>query len=300
MAQTPGCHFLGSRVGLRDYDGRVTEFRSPGDGDKSPIFASRRGPAVLCLHGLTGTPYEVAPLAHALVAAGFSVSAPLLAGHGDTTAALAATRWQDWFASAEAAFDRLREASGDGPVAVLGFSMGGLLALRLARLRPKSVSALVALSVPLRLRPWQIVAAKAWRRVPAFLRRGPLAVMRKRGGSDVTDEKVRRENPGMPEIPLAGVAELVDLAELVRRDLTFIKQPTLVGHGELDHTIALQASYELAGSLAAEVVQRLWLPRSGHLVGVDVERAQLTAAVVRFLSQHTPREAAASPESRPA
>lgn len=255
---------------------------------------------MLCLHGLTGTPYEVAPLAHALVQAGFSVSAPLLAGHGGTSVALAATRWQDWFASAEAAFEKLREASGGGPVAMLGFSMGGLVALRLARLRPESVSALVALSVPLRLPPWQIVAAKAWRRLPSFLRRGPLAVMRKRGGSDVTDENVRRENPGIPEIPIAGIAEMVDLAEIVRRDLTFIRQPTLVAHGELDHTIALQASYELAGSLAAEVVNRLWLPRSGHLIGVDVEHAQLAKAVVQFLSQHTHREAAASPESRPA
>lgn len=255
---------------------------------------------MLCLHGLTGTPYEVAPLAHALRVAEFSVSAPLLAGHGGTTATLAATRWHDWLASAEAAFEQLREASGGGAVAVLGFSMGGLLALRLARLRPESVSALVALSVPLRLRPWQIAGAKAWRRLPAFLRRGRLAVLQKRGGSDVTDQDVRRDNPGMPELPLAGIVELVDLAEIVRRDLTFIRQPTLVAHGELDHTIALQASYELAGSLAAEIVNRLWLPRSGHLIGVDVEHAELAEAVVRFLKQHLPREGATSPESRPA
>jgi len=279
-----------------DYDGWVAT--SSGSGDKSPIFAPCEGPAVLCLHGLTGTPFEVAPVARALVAAGFSVSAPLLAGHGGTTSALAATRWQDWLGSAESAFEKLRHASGGTTVAVLGFSMGGLLALRMARLLPDRISALVAMSVPLRLRTWQIAAVKAWRRLPAVLRRGPFAVMRKRDGSDVTDEKVRRENPALPEIPLAGIAELVELGSIVRRDLRYIRQPTLVVHGEKDSTIAPQASHELAGSLAGDVVERLWLPRSGHLVGVDVEHGKLAEAVVQFLRTHTHREATASPEIR--
>jgi carboxylesterase len=264
----------------------VTATREPGSGDKSPIFLPGDGPAVLCLHGFTSTPYEVAPLARGLASAGFFVSAPMLAGHGENPTILATTRWQDWLASAEAAFDRLRTAAGERPVALAGFSMGGLLALRLARLRPQHVSALVLLSVPLRLRDWQRVVARAWARLPAYLRRGRLAMLRKRGGSDVTDERVRRENPAFHEMPLAGIVELIELAAVVRRDLPFIHQPALVAHGELDRTVALQNSVELADSLASHIIERLWLPRSGHLVAVDVEQAQLCQAGVRFLSQH--------------
>jgi carboxylesterase len=238
------------------------------------------------LHGFTGTPYEVAPLARGLASAGFSVSAPLLSGHGESAHALAATRWQDWLASAEAAFDRLRAASGNGSVALVGFSMGGLLALRLARLRPHSVSALVVMSAPLRLRDSQIALARAWTHLPAILRRGPLATIRKRGGSDVTDDNVRAENPALTQMPLAGIVELIELAEVVRRDLTFIHLPTLVVHGERDRTVPQQSSFELAGSIASDVVERLWLPRSGHLVAVDVDRAQLCQAVGRFLTLH--------------
>jgi carboxylesterase len=260
--------------------------RVPGSGDKSPIFCPGNGPAVLCLHGFTGTPYEVAPLARGLASAGFCVSAPMLAGHGETVAALSATHWQDWLASAEAAFDQLRANSGNGPVAIVGFSMGGLLALRLARLHPHGVSALVIMSAPLRLRDSHIALARAWSHLPAFLRRGRLATIRKRGGSDVTDDNVRAENPALAEMPLAGIVELIELAEVVRRDLTFIGQPTLVVHGERDRTASLQASFELAGSLAADVVERLWLPRSGHLVAVDVERARLCDAVAGFMNLH--------------
>lgn len=254
---------------------------------------------MLCLHGLTGTPYEVAPVAHALAAAGYSVCAPLLAGHGESAAALARTRWQDWLGAAEAAYEKLRQASGGGRVAVVGFSMGGLLALRMARLRPRDVSAVVALSVPLRLKTWQIAAAKAWRWLPSFVRRGPLAMIRKRGGSDVIDDDARRENPSLPEMPIASVVQIVDLAEIVRRDLAFIEQPVLVAHGEQDHTVAPKASHELAVGLAGAVVEQLRLPRSAHLIGVDVERAELARAVVQFLNQYHHHEVATSPESSP-
>ena len=208
--------------------------REPGSGDKSPIFIPGDGPAVLCLHGFTGTPYEVAPLARGLANAGFFVSAPMLAGHGESPTILAATRWQDWLGSAEAALERLRAASGERPVALAGFSMGGLLALRLARLHPKGISALGLMSVPLRLRDWQIVVARAWACLPTFLRRGRLATIHKRGGSDVTDKAVRSENPALHEMPLAGIVELIELAAVVRRDLPFIHQPSLVAHGDRD------------------------------------------------------------------
>jgi carboxylesterase len=261
--------------------------RAPGSGDGSPIFVPGKGAAVLCLHGFTGTPYEVAPLARALANAGFSVSAPVLAGHGQKASDLAKTRWTDWFASAEAAFDRLHKDAGAKSIALAGFSMGALLALHLASQRPHNVSALAVFSTPLRLRNWHMVGARAWKRMPAFLRCARLATLRKRGGSDVTDESVRRENPAMLEMPLAGVAELVALADVVRRELSLVRSPTFVAHGEQDHTVPLASSYELAGSLASDVVERLWLPRSGHLIGVDVEHHQLCDAVVRFFKSHS-------------
>lgn len=254
------------------------------DHDKSPLFIPGEGPGVLCLHGLTGTPFELAPLARALAAAGFSVSVPLLAGHGDTVATLAKTRWQDWLDSAESAFERLREQTGGAPVTVVGFSMGGLLTLRMASQRSGMMSALVLLSVPLRLAAWQSAAVRAFGYLPGPLRRSRFAAIAKPNGSDVTDPQVRAENPTLPKIPLAGVVELLKLAELARGHLGDIRLPVFVAHGERDQAVPIASSFELAGSLGSNVVERLWLPRSGHLIAVDVERVALGEAVVRFLS----------------
>src|SRR5579884_3819585 len=85
---------------------------------------------VLLIHGFTGSPAEMATLAAALAARGYSVEAPLLAGHGADQETLAATSWRAWVASAEAA---LRELQGRcDAVALVGFSMGGAIALQLA------------------------------------------------------------------------------------------------------------------------------------------------------------------------
>jgi carboxylesterase len=256
-----------------------------GSGDKSPIFLPGSGPAVLCLHGFSGTPYETAPLAHFLAAAGFFVSSPLLAGHGETAVVLGKTRWQDWFDSALAAFDRLRAESRQPGVAIAGFSMGGLLALRLARRHPHAVSALALMAAPVRYPRRQEAFMRVWRHLPSFIRRSRFAVVKKRGGSDVSASAIRAENPALAEMPFAGVAELMELVRVVRDDLGAIFTPTLLVHGERDRTVPIESSFELAGRLASSVVERLQLPRSGHLVGVDIERATLCAKVKDFFTR---------------
>jgi esterase/lipase len=45
-------------------------------------------------------------------------------------------------------------------------------------------------------------------------------------------------------------------------------------------------SFEITGSLGSEVIERLWLDRSFHVVTLDVERSLVIDAVGRFLAQH--------------
>jgi carboxylesterase len=263
-------------------------------GDKAAFFLPGGARGVLCLHGFTGTPFEVRPLGEALAGRGFTVMAPALAGHCGTVAELSRTRWPDWLASAEAALDRLAAEVDGGPVAVAGFSLGGLLALRLARLRPRQVGALAVMAAPLRLRPYQARAVRALAGLPALLRRGPFGVLPKLRGYDVVDEEMRLCNPALTGMPVVGLASLLDLGDLVRRDLPDVLVPTLVVHGQRDRTVPLQDSLELAATLGAPVIERLFLPRSGHLVAIDVERETLFEAVSRFFTAHLPADRAAA------
>jgi carboxylesterase len=252
--------------------------------DKSPLSLPGDTRGVLCLHGVTGTPFEVRPFAEAFGRAGFSVEAPIIAGHGATLADLARTTWRDWLASAERAFDALGARTGR-PVAIFGFSMGGLLALRLARLRPERVAALVVIGTPLRLRRLQVGAIRALTRLPIDFSHWPGANVPKPNGSDVSIPEMRHGNPGLPAFPIAALRQLFELMDVVRADLPAVRTPTLVVHARHDHVVPMDDSLELTGCLGSEIIERLWLERSFHVVGLDVDSGQAIDAATRFVAR---------------
>ena len=92
---------------------------------------------VLILHGFTGNPVSMRPLAEACAREGFSVELPRLPGHGTTIEEMMTTNWADWSATALAAYDEL--AGRCDRVAVVGLSMGGGLAALVAESRPHVV-----------------------------------------------------------------------------------------------------------------------------------------------------------------
>src|SRR3954469_1189743 len=103
-----------------------------------PERTGGRAIGVLLVHGYTGSPASMKPWARALADQGYAVEVPLLPGHGTRWQDLNQVAWADWYAEAEAAFDRLR-ATCDA-VVVAGLSMGGCLVLRLAETRGAEVS----------------------------------------------------------------------------------------------------------------------------------------------------------------
>ncbi len=89
---------------------------------------------VLLIHGFTGNRGEVAPLAQYLSERGFRTAMPCLTGHESSRKQLAAATYRDWIADVTASYGAL--ASECDSVAVVGFSMGGLLAVQLYQTHP--------------------------------------------------------------------------------------------------------------------------------------------------------------------
>jgi len=99
------------------------------------------GPAVLLLHGFTGSTRTMDGVAAGLRAAGFRTIAVDAPGHGQSNAPddVSAYTLEHTVAGLAAVLDAAAEAS----AAVLGYSMGARAALGLALLHPERVSALV-------------------------------------------------------------------------------------------------------------------------------------------------------------
>jgi len=228
-------------------------------------------PAVLCLHGLTGTPYEVRPPAEALATAGFYCEGPLLPGHGTTAAALARTPSMEWVNAVVAAHDALAERH--ERVYVLGLSLGGLLALALAQRR--ALRGLVVLAVPLDL-GWVVHRGVPWlRHIVRQLPKTPA----------ILDAEARLRHPGYDRMPLAAVNQLLRLASEVRAGLGQVEAPVSLIFSRLDPTVPVRNAELLMRELPPGDRELHWLERSGHVLPVDFERALVVERVVQFLAR---------------
>lgn len=247
-------------------------FVDPAPFDLLPERAAGRA-AALCIHGLTGTPYEVRPLGEALAEVGVRAVGLLLPGHGSTPETLAQTTHADWFASARMAFRRLAEDH--DRVFVVGLSLGGLLTLKLAASEP--VAGVVAIGTPLRLaQPIPLL-------VPVI--KYVMPMLPKRGGSDIRDDAARARHPGYRKMPLRSVHELIRLQSSVRDSLEKVTAPALIAHGVHDHTANPADAERIFQAIGSTDRELHMLEDSAHVVPVDFDGALLSRSVASFVSK---------------
>ncbi|MBN2701748.1 MAG: alpha/beta fold hydrolase [Methylohalobius sp. ZOD2] len=122
-------------------------------GDNGPFLlpnppSGKKG--VLLIHGLLSSPVAMRSLGEYLADAGYVVLAIRLKGHGTSPCDLRERRWKDWYASVRRGYRIL--AGLTETIALVGFSTGGLLALRQAADQPDQLAAVVAVATPVKFR----------------------------------------------------------------------------------------------------------------------------------------------------
>ena len=246
-------------------------------------FALGDGPdACLLLHGLTGSPAEMRPLGDALARARFRAVGPLLPGHGTTPEDLYTTTRGDLLNAAESALLSLRDAR---RIFVAGLSAGALLAIHLAArgwrrdLPPISALALLAPAIEFAGATW--IFANVFGRLPSL----PFIV--RKGGRDIRKEPDERAKvpDSYTAIPLRWGPELLALSREALALAPRVHAPAMILHGALDRTSAPAGSRKLARRLGTAPVDLHVFRRSGHVLQLDVESAQVCGSVVSFFQR---------------
>lgn len=221
------------------------------------------------------------PLGEHLAARGFPVHGVRLPGHGTTLEDLESRRWAEWHAAVDTAASALARETRH--LAVIGLSMGGLLALHLAATQPARAAALVLMATALELRPRAARWLPLLARVPALARRWRF--LPKTGRRDIADPIARRESFTYEATPLAGVLELLALQRIVRGELHRVSQPALLLHGRHDHTVPVTSLPRLRAALATDRSEAHVLERSCHVLPIDVERERVAELTASFLER---------------
>jgi len=234
--------------------------------------------AVLCLHGLTSTPYQMRPVGEAFAEAGYHVLAPRAQGHGTRPEDFQHTRWSDWLASYRRAFHRL--AAQHERVAIVGLSMGALSALMLAHEQGERVAAVVAMSTPLELE-WKAQALfRAVQRLPFA---DTLPFWSKAEGPDISDPAMAAAAPGYRAVPLPAAASMLDGQRAVLDCVERLAVPVLVQHGRHDHIAPVRNAHRLMRLLHTPHRRLEVYPRSWHIITLDVEHEAVIADALDFV-----------------
>jgi carboxylesterase len=239
-------------------------------------YAHDGGPTgVLLCHGFTGSPQSLRPWAEYLAGAGLSVSLPRLPGHGTTWQEMARTRWEDWFAEVNRAFDELQSRSDE--IFVMGLSMGGCLALRLAELHGTAIRGLVLVNPWLTADSALLFAAVRVLKFVVPSVKGVISDIKKPGAAEV----------GYDRVPVRAVASVPGLWRTTQQHLAELTQPVLVFHSETDHVVGAASVSMLTSRLPASQIEVRKLPDSYHVATLDNDAEAIFAGSLDFVRVHT-------------
>jgi carboxylesterase len=230
----------------------------------------------LLLHGFTGTPQNVRPLADYLARRGLAVTVPRLPGHGTTVEDLDRTGPDEWLAAAEQALTELRGRC--STVFVAGISMGGTITLELAR-RHADLAGIVVMAAPvLPLEALEPVVADPGR---------PAAIPAPWATVGVLTEDVGVGGIAYLEMPLNALERGMQLMTRVREGLADVTAPALLVYGDADQIVDKANGPFILGRIASTDKQLLPLSDSSHEVTLDVDRERVMVAVHDFIREHS-------------
>lgn len=231
----------------------------------------------LLLHGFTASPSEMKPLGEYLNQQGFSVKAPLLPGHGTTPDHLNQTSWKDWLEAVEEEAQALMAE--EGPVVVIGLSMGALLALELGA-RVKGLAGVVSINAPLIMRNHMT----GWAPLLKLFRE----YVPKKIGDEYRDLEARGRY-AYDCLPVKAFINLKHLAKDVVTRLKEIEIPTMVVQSGRDETVDPSSAKMLYRSLHTEH-EILWLPESHHIATMGPEHDILERGILEFIGHVAGKE----------
>jgi carboxylesterase len=210
----------------------------------------------LLLHGFTGGPYEVEPLARALEEAGWYCRVPRLPGHDEGLAGLCDTTCDMWLEAACREAEQLGQEYGAFDLA--GFSMGGMLGIHLAARYPVRKLALLS-AAAIYVSPGRMVR-NMW-----HTRHEERSVLQFK----------------LKQTPTKAVLQFMRLVHRVRPDISRVAVPALVVQGLRDPIVHPVSARYLTKRLPC-VAETVYFPRSRHLLCLEEEASDVICKVKEF------------------
>jgi len=238
--------------------------------DEPFFLRGDNGIGILLLHGWTSPPDELRPLADYLNSFGYTVSAPLLRGHGTKPEDLAGVKWQDWLADAREALENLKKQT--SRIFVGGISMSGNLAMLLSP--DGKVAGIIVMGTAVKYRFHTLA------KISLFFM-GHVKTYRKK----YYPPRVRKHMKGRKVYmyyPIENAKEIFRLAEYTRESLPKIEKPILVMQSTADHLVSKKSPKIIFDNVKSKVKEIFWIKNAYH---VFAENKKTWEKIAGFISK---------------
>ena len=263
----------GGKVGIGNLNDVDTEIMTGAD----PFFFTGGDTAVLVIHGFGSCPHEMKALGEYLNRQGLTVEGILLPGHGTSPYELEKTTWQDWYGKVEGTYLELEKNY--SRVFVVGFSLGGVLALHLAAYQ--SVERLVILSPYIFLDyKWFLILpprfyANTIGRLFRFIRRPILG--------SINDPEALSQHVAYRLLPMKAVRSSFELVDWVKEEVESVHAPILIIQSLNDKAVSPRSAQWVYDQVASNKKKLVWVERANHFITVDYDKDSVFMEVVNFL-----------------
>jgi len=229
----------------------------------------------LLIHGLNGTPEEMAEMETFLQANGIITENILLPGHGVPVREMASLGWEDWANAVRRELRLLKQRC--EYVFLVGHSLGGALALHVAA--HEEVTGIVTMCAPLHMYP-------GLKRLVGIVSR--INPMLPRLHDDVRDPGARRRyNRNVYRLaPVAPVYSMLQFLPQLRGELPRITVPILIMTAINDHVVPARDGREIYRLIGSHDKHLLTLHRSYHMIMMDHDREEVFAKTSAFILRH--------------
>lgn len=224
----------------------------------------------LILHGYTGGPHEIEPLANYLKGhTNWDIYVPTLPGHGKKLA-LDDVSYDNWIEAAENNLKQIKDKYDE--IYLIGYSMGGMIAAYLAA--KYQVSKLVLLAPA-----GKVISIKQM-----TYDIGEAIVDSFKGKIEENKLFVRyRQKAG--NVPFKANIELLKLVRLTRSYLKDINVPVFIAQGQQDAMVPAKTIYYLAKEIPSEEIEVVLFDQSDHYICHGSDKDTLNQMVLNFLKQ---------------
>lgn len=224
----------------------------------------------LIIHGYTGGPYEVEPLANYLdEKTDWQIEVPVLSGHGPELD-LEDVHYETWIKDAEKALLKLKETC--DTIYVVGFSMGGMIAAYLAANYP--IDRLVLLSTARKY--------LSFRHLSTYIKSGIELSLK---GELRESNLYKHYKYKFDVVPFSANIEFMKLVNKTKAYLKNIQSPVFIAQGQKDALVPSRAAYSLHDEIGSTDKEVVFFERSNHLICLGSDHDVLNVMIYQFLNK---------------